>query len=60
ARGTAWKYRNLPGFPAGQTGGIATPAAQQASAKCSSAADTPAAAARRKMAIRHDHERKAR
>ncbi len=30
-------------FPAGKTGGIATPAAQQASAKCSSAADTPAA-----------------
>src|SRR6266851_4139970 len=43
-------------FPAGKTGGIATPAAQQASAKCSSAADTPAAASRRKMATRHDHE----
>jgi pimeloyl-ACP methyl ester carboxylesterase len=43
-------------FPAGKTGGIATSAAQQASAKCSSAADTPAAASRRKMATRHDHE----
>jgi hypothetical protein len=36
-------------FPAG---GIATPAAQQASAKCSSAADTPAAASRRRIVTR--------
>src|SRR5258707_15041418 len=43
-------------FPAGKTGGIATPATQQASAKCSSAADTPAAASRRKMATRQDRE----
>jgi pimeloyl-ACP methyl ester carboxylesterase len=43
-------------FPAGQTGGTATTAAQEASAKCSSAADTPAAASRRTMAIRHDRE----
>ena len=35
---------------------IATPAAQQASAKCSSAADTPAAALLRKMAIRRNYE----
>jgi hypothetical protein len=36
-------------FPAG---GIANPAAQQASAKCSSAADTPAAASRRRIVAR--------
>jgi hypothetical protein len=36
-------------FPAG---GIATPAAPQASAKCSSAADTPAAASRRRIVTR--------
>ena len=36
-------------FPAG---GIATPAAQQASARCSSAADTPAAASRRRIVTR--------
>src|SRR5690242_5548110 len=53
--GLARSYAAL--FPAGETGGIATPAAQQASARCSSAADTPAAALRRKMAARHDHER---
>jgi hypothetical protein len=40
-------FRRL--FPAG---GIATPAAQQASAKCSSAADTPAAALRRRIVTR--------
>jgi hypothetical protein len=33
-------------------GGIATPAAQQASAECSSAADTPAAASRRRIVTR--------
>src|SRR6202043_1573194 len=44
-------------FPAGKTGGIATLPPQRASAKCSSGADPRAAALRRKMATRHDHER---
>ena len=35
-----------------RAGGIATPAAQQASAKCSSTADTPAAASRRRIVTR--------
>ena len=39
-----------------QAHGIATPAAQQAPAKCSSAADTAAAALLRKMAMRGNYE----
>jgi hypothetical protein len=42
------------------SGGIATPAAQQASAKCSSAADTPAAASRRRIATRRRTARRGR
>ena len=39
-----------------QAHGIATPAAQQAPAKCSSAADTAAAALLHKMAMRGNYE----
>src|SRR5580704_5442973 len=45
-------------FPAVKTGGTATPAAQQASAKCSSAADTPAAASRRTIVTRRRTSRR--
>jgi hypothetical protein len=48
-RGSDLKPKLRGSFPAG---GIAIPAAQQASAKCSSAADTPAAASRRRIVTR--------